>query len=61
MRSFIFVLIPNIIRQIFSRRMRWAGHVAWETTEKCTGFWWESPEERDHSEERSVDGRMGSQ
>jgi hypothetical protein len=30
MRSFIFVLIPkySINRQIISRRMRWAGHVA---------------------------------
>jgi hypothetical protein len=25
-----------------------------------TGFWWESPRERDHSENRGVDGRMGS-
>jgi hypothetical protein len=27
----------------------------------CTRFWWESPKERDHSEDRSVDGRMGSE
>jgi hypothetical protein len=27
MRSFTFLLIPNIIRQIKSRRMRWAGRV----------------------------------
>jgi hypothetical protein len=25
-----------------------------------TRFWGESPKERDHSEERGVDGRMGS-
>jgi hypothetical protein len=34
---------------------------AWERGEKCTRFWWESPKERDHSEDRGVDGRMGSQ
>jgi hypothetical protein len=22
-------------------------------------FWWESPKEKDHSEDRGVDGRMG--
>jgi hypothetical protein len=32
---------------------------AWERREKCTRFWWESPKERDHSEDRGVDGRMG--
>jgi hypothetical protein len=25
---------------------------------KCSGFWWESPKERDQSENRDVDGRM---
>jgi hypothetical protein len=28
MRNFIILLIQNIIRQIKSGRMRWAGHVA---------------------------------
>jgi hypothetical protein len=28
--------------------------------ESVPRFWWESPNERDHSEDRSVDGRMGS-
>jgi hypothetical protein len=28
---------------------------------KCTGFWWESPKERDYSEDKGVDGRMGSE
>jgi hypothetical protein len=31
---------PNIVRQIKSRRMRWAGHMAHMGEEKkCTGFW----------------------
>jgi hypothetical protein len=36
-----------IVRQIKSRRMRWAGHVArmGEGT-TCTGFWWESPKKK---------------
>jgi hypothetical protein len=34
---------------------------AWERKEKCTRFWWESPKERDHSEDEGVDGRMGSE
>jgi hypothetical protein len=58
MGSFIVCERPNIIRQIKSRRIRWAGY-AWERKEKCTRFWWESPKERDHSEDRGVDGRMG--
>jgi hypothetical protein len=33
---------------------------AWEREEMCTGFWWESLKERDHIEDQSVDGRMGS-
>jgi hypothetical protein len=35
----------DITRQIKSRRMRWAGHVAC-MGETCTGFWWEGPEEK---------------
>jgi hypothetical protein len=29
---------------------------AWEKGEKCTKFLWESTKERDHSEDRGVDG-----
>jgi hypothetical protein len=35
--------LPDIIRQIKSRGMRWAGHVArMGEGKKYTGFWWES-------------------
>jgi hypothetical protein len=51
---------PDIIRQIKSRRMRWAGHVARMGRKKFTGFWWLSSKERDHLKDRGVDGRMGS-
>jgi hypothetical protein len=33
---------------------------AWEKSEKCTRFWWESPKEKHHSEDQGADGRMGS-
>jgi hypothetical protein len=29
---------------------------AWERRENCTRFWWESPKERDHSEDQGVGG-----
>jgi hypothetical protein len=28
---------------------------AWEKGETCTGFWWESPKEKDHLEDQGVD------
>jgi hypothetical protein len=34
---------------------------AWERREKLARFWWERPKKRDHSEDRGVDGRMGSE
>jgi hypothetical protein len=34
---------------------------AWERREKCKRFRWESPKEREHSEDRGVDRRMGSE
>jgi hypothetical protein len=53
---------PNIIRQIMSRRMRWAGNVACMREEKkvykvLVG----KPEGRYHSEDQGVNGRMGSE
>jgi hypothetical protein len=32
-----------------------------ERKEKCTIFWLKSQNEKDHSEDRGVDGRMGSE
>jgi hypothetical protein len=44
--------LPNIIRMIKSRRMRWAGYVTrlgWVcNTIMQIGYWWESRYERDH-------------
>jgi hypothetical protein len=53
---------PDIIKQVKSKRMKWAGHVARMGEErKCTRFWWESPKERDHLEDQGVGGKMGSE
>jgi hypothetical protein len=35
--------------------------LAWERREKFTRFWLENPKERDHLEDRGVDGRMVSE
>jgi hypothetical protein len=34
---------------------------ACEGREKCTRFWWESSKEKEHSKDRGVYGRMGSE
>jgi hypothetical protein len=52
---------PDIIRQIKSRRMRWAGHVARmgegrNVYRVLVG----KPEGKDHLKDQDVDGRMGS-
>jgi hypothetical protein len=31
----------------------------WHAWDRCTRFGWKSPKEREHSEERGVDGKMG--
>jgi hypothetical protein len=52
---------PDIIRQIKSRRMRWAGHVA-RTGEGRNVYTVlvGKPEGKDSLEDQGVDGRMGS-
>jgi hypothetical protein len=53
---------PDKIRQIKSRRMRWAGHVARMGQErKLYKVLVGKPEERDHSEDQDVGGRMASE
>jgi hypothetical protein len=50
--------LPGIIRIIKSRRIRWAGHVAWMGRRGMhIGFWWESQKERDRFGDM-VDGRV---
>jgi hypothetical protein len=50
---------PNIVRVIKSRRIRWAGHVAWlGRREPCIGFWCGNLRERDPWGDPGVDGRI---
>jgi hypothetical protein len=51
--------LPNIVRVVKSRRMRWAGHVARMGEERgCTGCWWGNLRERGHWGNPNVDGRI---
>jgi hypothetical protein len=53
---------PEIIRQIKSRRMRWARHVAHMGEErKLYRVLVGKPEGKNHLEDQGVDGRMGSE
>jgi hypothetical protein len=47
---------PDIIRQIKSKRMRWAGHVRGENLYKVLVG---KPERKDHLKDQGIDGRMG--
>jgi len=49
--------LPNIVRVVKSRRMRWMGDVA-RMGEGCTGFWWGNLRERDHWGDPDADGRI---
>jgi hypothetical protein len=50
---------PNIVSEIKSRRMRWAGHVArMGSGEVFIGFWLEGPKVRYHWEDLDIGVRM---
>jgi hypothetical protein len=50
---------PSIVRVIKSRRMRWAGHVAWMGRRMVfLGFWWGNLRERNHWGDSGIDWRI---
>jgi len=51
--------LPNIVRVVKSRRMRWQGMwCIWGRREGCTGCWWGILRERGHWREQDIDGRI---
>jgi hypothetical protein len=51
--------LPNIVRVVKWRRMRWGGHVArMGRIGVCTGCWWGSLRERSHWGDQDVDGKI---
>jgi hypothetical protein len=49
--------LPDIIRQIKSRRMRWAGHVPpMGEGRNVYRVWWESPKQKYHLQDQGIDG-----
>ena len=56
--SFLYSL-PNIVRVVKSKRIKWAGHVArMGRGEGCTGFWWRNLWERENWEDPDANGRI---
>jgi hypothetical protein len=51
---------PNSIRQVKSRRMRWAGRVA-RIGEECVQGFGGKARKKENWEDQDVDGRMGSE
>jgi hypothetical protein len=50
---------PNIVREITSSRLRWAGHEARMGEDRgCIRSWWGNRRERDHWGELGVDGSI---
>jgi hypothetical protein len=48
---------PNIVRMTKSRRVRWAGHVAYIGERRdLYGVWWGNLWERDHLEDPDIEG-----
>jgi hypothetical protein len=57
----VYFVLPDIIRQIKSRRKTWARHVArMGEGRNVYGVLVGKPEEKDHLKDQGVDGRMGS-